>query len=312
MKQFDPSSESFLREKFKFQNYQRNNLNENRNNSGIFGANNIRNKNGLLYYDKLDNLVPLRNYSSKSYSGHSIDSSISTDVEEPHVNYQNNAKFYSNNNSLSDSFTSISSRDGSSRTSDSSNLIRDLKYNLNGFLATKNSSYRSYTNRNLFLNGRFSCPISERYSFENKNINISETTRKTALASSGSSIKIRKNSSSSSSIQAVFVPNQCQNEYEFSYLKESDSFDKFLKRNKISKFVPYDNLNKDSETPSQKLDILPDHSFNYHNNLSKLNYELKGKHDFPLNNKVNKQFKLVSLDKKLSNMNLKISLLIKV
>jgi len=311
MIQFDPN-ESLLLEKFTIQSYQRNNLNEYKNNSRFLGFNNIRNKNGLLYYDKLDNLMPLRNASSKSYSGHSIGSSISMDVEEPRVN----AKFYSNNNSSSDSFSSISSSDGSCRASDgscqasdSSNLIRNLKHNLNGFLSTKNSSYSTYTNRNVFSNGKYSCPISERYCFENKNINISETIRKTPLCS-GSSIKIRKNSSNSSSIQAIFVPNQCQDEYEFSYLKESESFDKFLKRNKISNFVPFDNLNKDRET--QKLDTLPDRSVNYFNNLSKLKHEHKRKHNFPLNNKVNKQFKLVSYDKKLSNMSLKVSLLIKV
>ncbi len=85
MIQFDPN-ESLLLEKFTIQSYQRNNLNEYKNNSRFLGFNNIRNKNGLLYYDKLDNLMPLRNASSKSYSGHSIGSSISMDVEEPRVN----------------------------------------------------------------------------------------------------------------------------------------------------------------------------------------------------------------------------------
>ena len=307
MKIFYQPNERFQHMELNSLNCQRNpfNLNKNFHNSRYFCDNVLRNKTGLLYYDKFDELMPI--FSCKS-STKSFTSQSETDPIEGEHRMNNKRKTFlnSNNNSSSESLSSLSSKNEPRLISDSSNLIRCLKSNLNEFLATKNSSFTSYTNKNLCLEN--SSRIPERYSFETQNINILETTKKASL-SRESSIKIRNNSLKTQKISALFIPNRYHNKSDFRYLKGSESFDRFLIENDISNFVPYENLDESIEAQSLKK---PRNSFKCAKKVSKSCLMKNSIKSNLFINKPNREFKLVSSEKKVSNLNLKVSLLINV
>jgi hypothetical protein len=301
MKKFYQPNERFQHKELNSLNYQRNtfNLNKNLDDSRYFCDNVLRNKTGLLYYDKFDELMPI--FSSKSFASQS-----ETDSIEGNNCMNNKRKTFlnSNNNSSSESLSSLSSKNEPRLVSDSSNLIRCLKPDLNEFLAAKKPAFTSYTNKNLSLDN--SSRIPEIYSFETQNINISETIKRASL-SRESSIKIRNNSLKTQKISALYIPNRYHSKSDFRYLKGSESFDRFLIENDISNFVPYENLDESIEAQNLKK---PRNSFKCAKRVSKSCLMKNSIKSNLFINKPNREFKLVGLEKKVPNLNLKVSLLI--